>query len=126
MLWLPGDWLDQSADMLAAGAADGRALVRAQGERLRLAGRLLSTSWGTVGDFLGPSIEHFYAVHSHAKLECYWRAAGLGAITLRRMSLRGGTGIRATKRAGSGRRPPPPPPAPTNAGAAPSPTLGAF
>src|SRR5258708_16496303 len=70
MLWLPGDWLDQSADMLAAGAADGRALVRAQGERLPLAGRLLSTSWGTVGDFLGPSIEHFYAVHSQAKLEC--------------------------------------------------------
>src|SRR6266851_7565339 len=126
--------LDQSADMLAAGSADGRPLVRAQGERLPfaddsfdhitftyllryvddpaaticelarvvrpggrvatlefgvpanpiwrylwrlytriglpLAGRLLSPSWGTVGDFLGPSIEHFYAVHSQAKLEC--------------------------------------------------------
>ena len=125
--------LDQSAQMLAAGSADGRPLVRAQGERLPfadesfdhvtftyllryvddpaatigelarvlrpgghiatlefgvpanpiwrflwrlytriglpLAGRLLSTSWGTVGDFLGPSIEHFYAVHPQVKLE---------------------------------------------------------
>ncbi len=164
--------LDQSADMLAAGAADGRPLVRAQGERLPfadesfdhvtftyllryvddpaatirelarvlrpggrvatlefgvpahpiwrflwrlytriglpLAGRLLSTSWGTVGDFLGPSIEHFYAVHSQAKLECYWRAAGLEAITVRRMSLGGGTVMSATKSARNERRPPPP------------------
>src|SRR5258708_21714603 len=107
MLWLPGDWLDQSADMLAAGAADGRALVRAQGERLRLAGRLLSSSWGTVGDFLGPSIEHFYAVHPQAKLERYWRAAGLQAITVRHMSLGGGTVMTATKSARSERRPPP-------------------
>ncbi len=162
--------LDQSADMLAAGSADGRPLVRAQGERLPfadesfdhvtftyllryvddpaatmcelarvlrpggrvatlefgvpanpiwrflwrlytriglpLAGHLLSTSWGTVGDFLGPSIEHFYAVHPQAKLECYWRAAGLEAITVRRMSLGGGTVMSATKPARSERRPP--------------------
>jgi len=154
--------LDQSAQMLVAGAADGRPLVRAQGEwlpfadasfdyvtftyllryvddpaatmcelarvlrpggriatlefgvpanpmwrclwrlytriGLPLAGRLLSTSWGTVGDFLGPSIERFYAVHSQAKLECYWRAAGLEGITVRRMSLGGGTVMSATKR----------------------------
>src|SRR6266566_10174096 len=73
---------------------------------LPLAGHLLSTSWGTVGDFLGPSIEHFYAVHPQAKLECYWRAAGLEAITVRRMSLGGGTVMSATKPARSERRPP--------------------
>ena len=163
--------LDQSADMLAAGSADGRPLVRAQGERLPfadesfdhvtftyllryvddpaatmcelarvlrpggrvatlefgvpanpiwrflwrlytriglpLAGRLLSTSWGTVGDFLGPSIEHFYALHSQAKLECYWRSAGLEAVTVQRMSLGGGTVMSATKSARSQRRTPP-------------------
>jgi len=43
---------------------------------LPLAGRLLSASWGTVGDFLGPSIEQFYAAHRQAELECYWRARG--------------------------------------------------
>jgi demethylmenaquinone methyltransferase/2-methoxy-6-polyprenyl-1,4-benzoquinol methylase len=165
--------LDQSADMLAAGSADGRPLVRAQGERLPfvdesfdhvtftyllryvddpaatmrelarvlrpggrvatlefgvpansmwrflwrlytriglpLAGRLLSTSWGTVGDFLGPSIERFYAVHSQAKLECYWRAAGLEAITVRRMSLGGGIVMSGTKSARNERQSPPPP-----------------
>src|SRR5207248_6083587 len=52
---------------------------------LPLAGRLLSTSWGTVGNFLGPSIEQFYAVHRQAEVECYWRAAGLEHISVRRM-----------------------------------------
>src|SRR5206468_4079897 len=47
---------------------------------LPLAGRLLSASWGTVGDFLGPSIEQFYAAHRQAELECYWRAVGLEHI----------------------------------------------
>jgi demethylmenaquinone methyltransferase / 2-methoxy-6-polyprenyl-1,4-benzoquinol methylase len=64
---------------------------------LPLAGRTLSTSWGTVGDFLGPSIEQFYAVHPQAELECYWRAAGLEHIKVRRMSLGGGTVMSATK-----------------------------
>jgi hypothetical protein len=84
----------------------------------------LSTSWGTVGDFLGPSIEHFYAVHSQAKLECYWRAAGLEAITVRRMSLGGGTVMSATKSARSDRRPPAP--SKTKSVAAPPRTLSAF
>jgi demethylmenaquinone methyltransferase / 2-methoxy-6-polyprenyl-1,4-benzoquinol methylase len=39
---------------------------------LPLAGRLLSTSWGTVGDFLGPSIEQFYALHPNRS----WSATG--------------------------------------------------
>jgi demethylmenaquinone methyltransferase / 2-methoxy-6-polyprenyl-1,4-benzoquinol methylase len=64
---------------------------------LPLAGRLLSTSWRTVGDFLGPSIEQFYAVHPQAKLEYYWRAAGLEHVKVRRMSLGGGTVMSATK-----------------------------
>jgi demethylmenaquinone methyltransferase/2-methoxy-6-polyprenyl-1,4-benzoquinol methylase len=64
---------------------------------LPLAGRLLSTSWGTVGDFLGPSIEQFYAVHPQAELECYWQAAGLEHLSVRRMSLGGGTVMSATK-----------------------------
>lgn len=64
---------------------------------LPVAGRLLSTSWGTVGEFLGPSIERFYAVHTQAKLECYWREAGLQAITVRHMSLGGGAVMSATK-----------------------------
>ena len=64
---------------------------------LPLAGHVLSRSWGVVGDFLGPSIEQFYAVHTQAKLECYWRAAGLEAVTVRSMSLGGGTVMSATK-----------------------------
>ena len=153
--------LDQSADMLAAGFADGHPVVRAQAERLPfadqsfdhvtftyllryvddpsaticelarvlrpggrlatlefgvpanavwrllwrlytrvglpLAGRLLSSSWGMVGDFLGPSIERFYAAHSQAQLECYWRAAGLANVRVQRMSLGGGTVMSATQ-----------------------------
>src|SRR5579859_379824 len=64
---------------------------------LPLAGRVLSTSWGTVGDFLGPSIEQFYTVHRQAELECYWRVAGLEHLRVRRMSLGGGTVMSATK-----------------------------
>jgi demethylmenaquinone methyltransferase/2-methoxy-6-polyprenyl-1,4-benzoquinol methylase len=64
---------------------------------LPVAGRLVSLSWGAVGDFLGPSIERFYAVHSQAKLVSYWQAAGLEDVTIRRMSLGGGTVMSATK-----------------------------
>jgi len=65
---------------------------------LPLAGRLISGSWSAVGDFLGPSIERFYAEHPQAEVERYWRAAGLEAITVQRMSLGGGTVMIATKR----------------------------
>jgi demethylmenaquinone methyltransferase/2-methoxy-6-polyprenyl-1,4-benzoquinol methylase len=64
---------------------------------LPVAGRLLSPSWAAVGDFLGPSIERFYAQHPQAKLESYWRGAGLDAVMVRRMSLGGGTVMSATK-----------------------------
>ncbi|HTD76150.1 MAG TPA: class I SAM-dependent methyltransferase, partial [Chloroflexota bacterium] len=161
-----------SADMLAVAAADGRPLVRAQGERLPfgdesfdhvtftyllryvddpaatlcelarvlrpggrlaalefgvpanpvwrwlwrlytriglpLAGRVLSPAWATVGDFLGSSIERFYAVHPQAKLECYWRAAGLEDVRVQRLSLGGGTVMSATKSPASAHPTPPP------------------
>jgi len=64
---------------------------------LPVAGRVLSPSWGDVGDFLGPSIERFYAVHPQSKLESYWRAAGLDAVNVRKMSFGGGTVMSATK-----------------------------
>jgi demethylmenaquinone methyltransferase/2-methoxy-6-polyprenyl-1,4-benzoquinol methylase len=90
---------------------------------LPLAGRALSVSWGAVGDFLGPSIEEFYAVHPQAKLECYWRAAGLEHLTVRRMSLGGGTVMSATK---SARTRPRTISSTTEAVAAPPPTPTAF
>jgi SAM-dependent methyltransferase len=68
---------------------------------LPIAGRLLSPSWAAVGDFLGPSIERFYALHSEASLVSYWSAAGLETVTVQRMSLGGGTVMSATKSATS-------------------------
>jgi len=73
---------------------------------LPLVGRVLSPSWGAVGDFLGPSIERFYSIHPLAKLECHWRAAGLEAVTVRRMSLGGGIVLSANKAARVTRPPP--------------------
>jgi demethylmenaquinone methyltransferase/2-methoxy-6-polyprenyl-1,4-benzoquinol methylase len=64
---------------------------------LPVAGRLLSPSWAAVGDFLGPSIERFYSMHPQARLQSYWKAAGLDAATVRNMSLGGGTIMSATK-----------------------------
>jgi demethylmenaquinone methyltransferase / 2-methoxy-6-polyprenyl-1,4-benzoquinol methylase len=90
---------------------------------LPLAGRVLSPSWAAVGDFLGPSIEQFYAVHSQARLECCWRAAGLERLRVRRMSLGGGTVMSATKRARTTPRMPPSKTAPAEA---PPPAATAF
>jgi len=64
---------------------------------LPVAGRLVSAKWSAVGAFLGPSIERFYARHAIADLERDWRAAGLGEIRIRRMSLGGGIVMSATK-----------------------------
>ena len=64
---------------------------------LPVGGRLFSAKWSAVGAFLGPSIEGFYRRHSLADLERYWRAAGLGHIRTRRMSLGGGVVMSATK-----------------------------
>lgn len=66
---------------------------------LRLAGRAVSAKWSSVGAFLGPSIERFYARHSLVDVERYWREAGLDDVTVKRMSLGGGVVISATKAA---------------------------
>jgi demethylmenaquinone methyltransferase / 2-methoxy-6-polyprenyl-1,4-benzoquinol methylase len=76
---------------------------------LPVAGRLLSPSWGAVGDFLGPSIERFYSLHPQAELERDWCAAGLESVTVERMSLGGGTVMSATKSRPIQYSPPPPP-----------------
>src|SRR5229473_3063543 len=90
---------------------------------LPLAGRLLSSSWGTVGDFLGPSIEGFYAAHPQTEVECYWRAAGLEALGVKRLSFGGGIVMSATKTLRTERRTPP---STTEPVAAPTRTPSAF
>ncbi|MDP9265123.1 MAG: class I SAM-dependent methyltransferase [Chloroflexota bacterium] len=64
---------------------------------LPIAGRAVSSRWGSVGAFLGPSIEHFYHAHPQPRIERYWREAGLIDIATRRMSLGGGTVMSATR-----------------------------
>ena len=64
---------------------------------LPVAGRLVSAKWSSVGAFLGPSIERFYARHPQAAIERYWRDAGLGDVRSERMSLGGGVVMSATK-----------------------------
>jgi demethylmenaquinone methyltransferase/2-methoxy-6-polyprenyl-1,4-benzoquinol methylase len=64
---------------------------------LPLASRLLGRSWEVVGDFLGPSIEGFYAAQPQPDLEDEWRAAGLDDVAVRRMSLGGGIVMTATR-----------------------------
>jgi demethylmenaquinone methyltransferase / 2-methoxy-6-polyprenyl-1,4-benzoquinol methylase len=57
---------------------------------LPLAGRALSTGWGTVGSFLGGSIRDFYSAWPEERLVETWEAAGIGDVRTRRMSLGGG------------------------------------
>src|SRR5947209_18817651 len=57
---------------------------------LPLAGRALSTGWAEVGDFLGPSIREFYERWPEERLLDSWRAAGVGEVRGRRLSLGGG------------------------------------
>ena len=64
---------------------------------LPVAGRLISAKWSSVGAFLGPSIERFYARHPQTAVERYWRDAGLSDVRTRRMSLGGGVVMSATK-----------------------------
>jgi demethylmenaquinone methyltransferase/2-methoxy-6-polyprenyl-1,4-benzoquinol methylase len=65
---------------------------------LPVAGRVASARWSSVGAFLGPSIEGFYARHPLSAVERYWREAGLADVQIRRMSLGGGVVMTATKR----------------------------
>jgi demethylmenaquinone methyltransferase/2-methoxy-6-polyprenyl-1,4-benzoquinol methylase len=59
-------------------------------------GRLFSRQWFEVGRFLGPSIEGFYRAHPLERQLELWRAAGIGNVTMRRMSLGGGVVIWGT------------------------------
>ncbi len=71
---------------------------------LPLLGRLASREWGEVGRFLGPSIRGFYERHPVARIVDYWHAAGLGEVTVKRMSLGGGVIMSATKESGGNER----------------------
>ena len=64
---------------------------------LPFVGRLISRDWLEVGRFLGPSIEGFAAAWPLERLAEAWRAAGIGGVRVRRMSLGAGvvmTGVR--------------------------------
>ena len=71
----------------------GRALHAAWWLYTRLAmpaiGALASRDWYEVGRFLGPSIERFWRSYPLAAQASAWRAAGLGTVQWRRMSLGG-------------------------------------
>jgi demethylmenaquinone methyltransferase / 2-methoxy-6-polyprenyl-1,4-benzoquinol methylase len=60
---------------------------------LPVAGRLISPGWHEVGRFLGPSIRAFYARHPLERMPELWRAAGVGDVRCRRLSLGGGVVI---------------------------------
>jgi demethylmenaquinone methyltransferase/2-methoxy-6-polyprenyl-1,4-benzoquinol methylase len=53
-------------------------------------GALVSRDWYEVGRFLGPSIDRFWRSYPLAAQLQMWRAAGLGRVQWRRMSLGGG------------------------------------
>jgi demethylmenaquinone methyltransferase/2-methoxy-6-polyprenyl-1,4-benzoquinol methylase len=57
---------------------------------LPLAGRLISPGWHEVGRFLGPSIRSFHAAFPGQELLSLWRAAGIGDVRARPLSLGGG------------------------------------
>jgi demethylmenaquinone methyltransferase/2-methoxy-6-polyprenyl-1,4-benzoquinol methylase len=57
---------------------------------LPAAGRVVSREWYEVGRFLGPSIDGFWRRYPLATQLGWWRAAGVGAVRWRRMSLGGG------------------------------------
>ena len=65
-------------------------------------GRLVSRHWYEVGRFLGPSIDGFWARHPLPSVAEMWRAAGIGSVEVRKMSLGGGVvmwGVRNDGRA---------------------------
>lgn len=64
---------------------------------LPVAGRILSSAWGEVGTFLGPSISGFYRTHPPPAQLAMWRAAGVTDVRARPMSLGGGVVIWGTR-----------------------------
>jgi demethylmenaquinone methyltransferase/2-methoxy-6-polyprenyl-1,4-benzoquinol methylase len=63
---------------------------------LPVLGRLVSRGWYDAGRFLGPSIEDLYRAFSLARQVALWEAAGIGKVSVRRMSLGGGVVIWGT------------------------------
>lgn len=63
------------------------------GVGLPLAGFLLREGWDDVGRFLGPSIRSYWATYPLERQLEYWRAAGVPAPQVRRLSLGGGVVI---------------------------------
>jgi demethylmenaquinone methyltransferase/2-methoxy-6-polyprenyl-1,4-benzoquinol methylase len=57
---------------------------------LPAAGAVVSSSWGGVGRFLGPSIRDFWREWPETRLVAAWREAGLADVETTRMSLGGG------------------------------------
>jgi demethylmenaquinone methyltransferase/2-methoxy-6-polyprenyl-1,4-benzoquinol methylase len=60
-------------------------------------GRAVSREWAATGSFLAHSIPDFYQRHPLERVLEYWRAAGIEAVTARRMSLGGGVVIWGTR-----------------------------
>jgi demethylmenaquinone methyltransferase/2-methoxy-6-polyprenyl-1,4-benzoquinol methylase len=65
---------------------------------LPAAGRLFSRNWYEVGRFLGPSISELGRRLPPERQAELWEDAGIGSVTVRRMSLGGGTVMWGTKR----------------------------
>jgi demethylmenaquinone methyltransferase / 2-methoxy-6-polyprenyl-1,4-benzoquinol methylase len=69
---------------------------------LPVLGALVSRDWYEVGRFLGPSIDGFWRRHALDEVAGMWRAAGIGSVEVRKMSLGGGVvmwGVRENGRA---------------------------
>lgn len=67
------------------------------GPGLRLAARVLPSGWDDVGDFLAPSIRRFWDENPLERQLEWWRAAGLGSVEVRRLSLGAGVVIWGVK-----------------------------
>jgi demethylmenaquinone methyltransferase / 2-methoxy-6-polyprenyl-1,4-benzoquinol methylase len=67
---------------------------------LPAAGRLASRSWYEVGRFLGPSISELDRRLPPERQADLWRAAGIGSVAIRRMSLGGGVVMWGTRMSG--------------------------
>lgn len=63
-------------------------------------GRLDSRAWYEVGRFLGPSISGFYRRYPLPRLAEIWLDAGIGSVSVRRLSRGGGIVIRGTRDGG--------------------------
>jgi demethylmenaquinone methyltransferase/2-methoxy-6-polyprenyl-1,4-benzoquinol methylase len=67
-------------------------------------GRLFSREWAQTGRFLAVSIPDFYRRYPLARLLEAWRAAGIGSVTVRRMSFGAGVVMVGSKEAPRGDR----------------------